>query len=300
MSFASIFGLMNRIKRINFAGLIPGLALLALLTAPAVAQPPPPAAGNPAPAVAAPTAAQSATTATTPPKPPVDVLPDSVPDEVNPFADPQNEPQPLRPSGAPASLSIDIELEDNDGIRAMAMLLNGPDFVWVTEPFDDWLLAPIGADESAAFVYKNQTIARLSLTLYKGTDLMPDINRGNIIQYLSAVRAADPKSFALLTPFPKGNTDLLEPARFSGFMGQGFKYALENPTVLIYHVWIVDLNHEYQLVIKLASPPALVSRLETQVTYILGRGRARQGLGVEPPKAAASSATGSARPPTAE
>jgi hypothetical protein len=283
--------MMNQCRRISRFGLILGSILL---TVRAAAQTPASAAGTPASP-----AARAATAPATPPKPPVDVLPDSVPDDVNPFADGKNLPQPLPPAGAMAPLSVDVEIEDTDGLPAMAMLTKGPDFTLVSEPFDDWLLAPVGADESVAFVYKNQTAARLSLALYKGQDLMPEINRDNLIQYLAAVRAADPKMFALLTPFPKGSTDMLDPTRFCGFTGQGFKYALATPTVLIYHVWVVDLNHQYQLLVKLASPPALLSRLESQVLFTLGRGHTRKGLGVAEPKPAASPATGSGTAPTA-
>lgn len=274
---------MNRRTRIGWCGLILGLSLL--VATEAGAQTPPPAARPAAQAAAKPKG------------PPPDPLPDSVPDNVNPFADPKNMPKPLNPNGTPLSMSIDVEVDDFDGLGAMLMHFHGPDFEWITTALDDWVPAPAGADESIAFVYKIQTRARLSLALYHGTDLMPDINRDTIIQYLAAVRADNPKGFALLTPFPPGDNEVLGATRFSGFIGQGFKYAFANPLVLIYHVWIVDLNHQYQLMIRLASPPAMFARLEQQAVYTLGGGHVVKGLGIIPPKPAG---TAPARAPSVD
>jgi hypothetical protein len=223
-------------------------------------------------------------------------LPDSVPDAVNPFADPKSPPRPVPPAGTPLSLNVDEETENFDGFYVAKLLFNGPDFTWVTDPLTDWIIAPAGGDESAAFVYQLQTKARLSFALYKGKELMPEINRDNIIQYLAFVRAEDPKNFALLTPFPKDVTEPLNPTRFSGFMGQGFNYAVANPYVFVYHVWILDLNHQYQLMIKLVSPAALVDRLDAQIRFTLGRGAIRKGLGMESPKPAAGSGTAKPAP----
>ena len=246
---------------------------------------------------AAPAKTARAASPAAPKPPPPDPLPPSVPDAVNPFADPKTAPVPLRSSGVPASLGVDVQIENFDGFNVMKLLMNGPDFEWVTDPLDDWLLAPAAADESVAFVYKNQTKARVSLTLYSGQGLMPDINRDTIGQYLAAVRAPAPDSFALLTPFPKGDNEVLNPIRLSGFMAQGFAYAIANPTVLIYHVWIADFNHQYQLVVKLASPPALVDRFDMQVRTIFGQGYIRKGLGVKAREPAASPAGDSGKPP---
>ena len=228
------------------------------------------------------------------------VLPDPVPDNVNPFADKQNPPKPLKIPSVPASLRIDVLPENFDGLTVLTMLINGPDFVWATDPLSDWRPAPTSYDESAAFVYETQPKARLSFYLYKGKDLMPEITPGNLIQYLAAMRASAPDSFVCLTPFVKDDTNLVNPVRFSGFIGQGVAYASAIPSVLVYHVWVVDLNHQYQLVIKLASPPVLVDRLDKQVRYTLGRGDIRKGLGQDKPAPkpapAAGSSTARAKP----
>jgi len=280
------FGIIRLSPRGALPGLMLGMLLLTLVRAGAQSAP---ASTMPAPAPAA---------STQPKPPPPDPLPDSVPADVNPFADAKNIPTPRRPTGTPTTLNVDQQTENFDGFYVAKLLFNGPDFTWVTDPLVDWVIAPAGADESAAFVYEFQTKARLSLALYKGKELMPEINRENIIQYLAAVRAEDPKNFALLTPFPKDVTDLLNPTRFSGFIGQGFNYAVANPYVYIYHVWILDLNHQYQLMIKLTSPPSLVDRLDAQIRFTLGRGTIRKGLGVDQPKPAAGSGTAKPAPRT--
>jgi len=226
------------------------------------------------------------------PAPPIEtapapaVMPDSVPDNVNPFADRQHPPPALKIPGQTVPLRIDIVKESFDGLTVLTTLINGPDFVWATDYLNDWRPVAPASDESAAFVFATQVKSRLSLSLYKGRDLMPEITTNSLIQYLAAMRASAPDSFVLLTPLTRDDPNLVNPERFSGFIGQGVAYALPLPNGLIYHVWIVDLNHQYQLVIKLASPPALLARLDQQIRTVLGRGNIRRGLGQNLPQPA--------------
>jgi len=207
------------------------------------------------------------------------VLPDPVPDNVNPFADQQHPPQPLNIPSQTVPLRIDIIKENFDGVTVLKMLINGPDFVWATDYLNNWRPVPPAFGESAAFVFETQPKTRLSLSLFKGRELMPEITANTLIQYLAAMRAPAPGSFALLSALTRDDPNLVNPVRFSGFIGQSVAYSLAWPSGLIYHVWIVDLNHRYQLVIKLASSPALLDRLDQQVRDTLGRGNIRSGLG---------------------
>jgi hypothetical protein len=224
------------------------------------------AAGTPAPAAA---------TASAPP-----VIPVSVPDNVNPFAG-QTKPAPLK-LPAPIPLSIDIKPATFDGLATLQMFVNGPDFNWMFDPLDDWILAPVGVGESAALIYKLKPEIRLSLTLYPA-ELMPDLTPAQITQYLAAVREPNPDDFVLLSPIPPGAGNL-EITYFSSFRGQGVAYAIVGANVLIHHQWFVDLNHEYVLVVDLACPQALLDRLDPQVRFTLGRSRVLKGLGVDETK----------------
>jgi hypothetical protein len=217
-----------------------------------------------------------------------------VPDDVNPFVDEKNAPQPLKVPGLPEALGVNVNVEQFDGFTVGKLVFSGPDFEWVTDPLKEWIIAPASFDESAAFVYRNPPVARLSLTLYKGNSLMPEITQDTISQYLAMVRADNPKGFILLTPLHKGSTDALSPTRFSGFTGQGFSYAMTTPTPLVYHVWIADMNHQYQLVIKLSAQPTLMDMLDPQIRMTLGRGYIRKGLGTDQPSPAPAPATGTA------
>ena len=281
MLLEQISGLMNRRTRIGWCGLILGLSLL--VATEAGAQTPPPAARPAAQAAAKPKG------------PPPDPLPDSVPDNVNPFADPKNMPKPLNPNGTPLSMSIDVEVDDFDGLGAMLMHFHGPDFEWITTALDDWVTAPAGADESIAFVYKNpDSRAPLARALPR---------HGFDAGYQSGQRSSNTSPRCAPTTrnpsrcsrrFPQATTKCSSATRFSGFIGQGFKYAFANPLVLIYHVWIVDLNHNTSWWLRLASPPAMFAPAGAQAVYTLGGGHVRQG----PRRRSAQAAAGSVpRPP---
>ncbi len=253
-----------------------GLTPLALAAADPAIPASPPAATTPA--ASAPTSSTPAPAAATAPAPLV--IPDSVPDNVNPFAGPVK-PVPLKVP-APLTLNVDIKHATFDGFTTMQMFVSGPDFNWMFDPLDDWILAPVGYGESVALVYKLKPEARLSLTLYPA-DLMPGLTLAEITQYLATVREPNPDGFILLSPIPQGGGNL-EVTYFSSFRGQGVAYALVGSTVLIHHQWFVDLNKEYVLVIDLACPPALLDRLDPQVRFTLGRSRVLKGLGMDEPK----------------
>jgi len=240
---------------------------------------------SPAPTPAA-TAASSQPTA--PAKAPL-VIPDPVPDNVNPFTD-KVLPVPLK-IPAPLAMKVEIRVDTFDGINPLEMYISGPDFNWMFDPLDDWTVAPTGFSESVAFVYDTNTRVRLSLTLYKA-DFMPEITPEAITQYLAAVREPNPAAFVLLTAIPK-EAGSLDVTYFSNFRGQGVAYALVGSTVVFHHQWFVDLNHQYVLVIDLACPQALVSRLDSQVRFTLGRSKILKGLGTEQPKPQPAPAPGS-------
>ncbi len=238
------------------------------------------------------TAATGPAQPATPAKVPL-VIPDPVPDNVNPFAD-KVKPTPLK-IPAPAALKVDIHYESFDGLLPLQMFISGPDFYWMFDTLDDWTVAPIGFSESAAFVYDTNPQARLSLALYKA-DFMPEITPDVIAQYLAAVRDPNPAAFVLLSPIPK-DAGSLDVAYFSNFRGQSAAYALVSTTVVYHHQWFVDLNHQYVLVIDLAAPQALIGRLDSQVRFTLGRSKVLKGLGADAPKAPPAPANGSGTAP---
>ena len=184
-------------------------------------------------------------------------------------------------------MNADIHTVQFDGMQVLSFFVDGPDFEWLLDPLDDWALVPKGMGESFAFVYTKNPAARLSFSLYGEKEFMPDISPASIILYLAAVRENDPRGFILTTPIPKG-TETLPLVRFAMYGGQGVTYATTTPVLLLHHDWFADLNGEYQLVVKLTSPPALISRLETQLQFVFNRASARKGLGVVPPAAPGS------------
>lgn len=243
------------------------------------------AATTPAPAAAttAVTPTASAKAPATPPIPP----PDPVPDDVNPFADEENLPKPLETINITCTpMSVDTHTIQFDGMQVLTSFVEGPDFEWEFDPLDDWTLAPKGFGESFAFVYAKAPAARLSFSLYGEKEFMPDISPSSITQYLAAVREDDPKGFILTTPIPKGAPNL-PMFRIIRYGGQGVTYATTSPVLLLHHDIFFDLNGQYQLVVKLTSPPALMNRLEAQLWFTFGRGAARKGLDVAPATAPA-------------
>jgi hypothetical protein len=247
---------------------------------------PPAAAASAATTAPAPaTAANPAVTASKPAVPPAIPPPDSVPDDVNPFADAHNLPKPLTTINMSCTpMNADMRIVQFDGNSMHRFYLEGPDFEWEFDPLDDWILAPKGIGESFAFVYSKNPQARLSFSLYGAKEFMPNISPASIVLYLAAVRENDPKGFILTTPIPK-DTLTLPFIRFAFYGGQSVTYATTSPVLMLHDDWFADLNGEYQLVMKLTSPPALMSRLETQLRFIFNRGAARKGLGMVPPPA---------------
>ncbi|HTB64540.1 MAG TPA: hypothetical protein VK737_13230 [Opitutales bacterium] len=238
---------------------------------------------TPVASTVAPAAANNPASAKAPATPPV-APPVSVPDNVNPFADKTQLPPSLN-LPAPTPLSVDIHSEVFDGMPTMRMFIKGPDFEWMFDLLDDWSTVPAGAGESAAFIFtRDNPQARLSLSLY-ASSVMPEVNSTAITQYLAAVRASDPDSFVLLTPFAK-DSDILPVTYFSSYRSEGANYAIVTSKVVMHHQWFVDLNHQYVLVMDLVCPPSLMDRLDGQVRFTLGRSRVRKGLGTEEPKPA--------------
>lgn len=232
-----------------------------------------------------------------PAPPPPEVPPPSVPDNVNPFADENNLPKPLKlPAGIPLRLNVDVHPENFDGLTVMQMVFNGPNFEWVFDPLSDWTLAPTSSAESVAFIYEANPKARLALTLYAAKDFIPEITTPYIIQYLAAVRDSAPQSFVLLTPIAKGTTNIGS-TYFANFGGQGVAYAMTSPAVSIHHLWFVDLNHEYLLLIDLMAPSTLIDKLDAQVRFTLGRSKVRKGLGSNQPPAAPAASDSAAPAP---
>jgi len=181
-------------------------------------------------------------------------------------------------------MNADMRALQFDGTSIQTFFVEGPDFEWQFDSLDDWIQAPKSFDESFALVYAKDPAARLSFCLYNGKDFMPDLTPASIIQYLAAVRQDNPKEFILTTPLTKDMLSL-PGTHFAGFSGQGVTYATTLPTLMLHHDWFLDLNGQYQLVVKLASPPALLSRLEPQLSFIFNRGATRKGLGVNHPPA---------------
>lgn len=218
-----------------------------------------------------------------PPEPPVP--PPSVPDEVNPFADEANLPQPLKwPSAARPRIDVSVKPIQFDGLTILQMTFNGPDFVWQFDPLADFGLTPAGAAESAAFLYQPNPVAHLTFTLYAKGELLPDFTPASLAQYLAAIRANAPRNFVLMTPFPK-DAKFIQPDGLCGFQAQTVDYAICTQTdVTVHHDVFLDLNHQYILVASLTGPQALVEKLSGTLHYFLTRSRVLKGLGVKEEK----------------
>jgi hypothetical protein len=256
---------------------------------------PPPSATAPAattaPAAVSVSAASAAATTASQAAPPIPP-PDSVPDAVNPFADEKNLPKALATMGIGCTaMNADMHVIQFDGVGAYIFSVEGPDFELQFEPLEDWIIAPKSYDESFAFVYSKVTDARLSFCLYGPKEFLPDLKPTSIVQYLEAIREDDPKNFILTTPIPPG-IPALAGNHFANYNGQGVTYATTSPVLRLHHDWFVDLNGQYLLVIKLTSPPGLISRLENQILTIFNRGVATKGLGIVPPSEAPPADTG--------
>lgn len=230
--------------------------------------------------------ASVAPAAATPAAPPLVKLPEpppaSVPDAVNPFADPDNQPQPLKwPSGARPALSIDVHPIQFDGLELTVMIMKGPDFEWQFNPLSNFVPAPTNSAESLAFIYEPRPVARVSFALFGREELLPDFTPASLVQYLASVRGSNAKNFILLTAFPK-DAEAIQADGLCGFKSESVDYAIvNNGEVTYHHDWLIDLHNEHQLLVSLTAPKALMEQLKPQVNAFLNNSRVLKGLGVK-------------------
>lgn len=235
--------------------------------------------------------AASATTAAAPKPPEPPAIPPSVPDEVNPFAKDDSQPEPLKwPSASRPGITVDVHPTQFDGLTIMEMIWKGPDFEWQFDPLSDFVPAPAGSSESLAFAYETKPEVRLSIALYRRGELLPQFNADAMVAYLAAIRAKSPKNFVLLTPIPH-EAQFIQPDGLCGFQAQAVDYAIVTQSeVIIHHDLFLDLHNQYVLLAGLSGPQAMVDRLKPTIRLLFARSRLLNGLGVkeEAPRPAAT------------
>ncbi len=198
--------------------------------------------------------------------------PPSVPDNVNPFADENNLPQPLKwPGAARPRIDVDVHPIQFDGLTILQMYFKGPDFEWQFDPLGEFAPTPAGSTESAAFLYQPNPVARLTFALYARGELLPEFTPAGLTQYLAAIRATAPKNFVLMTPFPK-EAKFIEPDGLCGFQAQSVEYAIVTQTdVTVHYDTFLDLNHQYLLLVSLVGPQSLVEKLRPTLAEVFRR-----------------------------
>ena len=216
----------------------------------------------------------------------VAAFPPKIPDSANPFIvdDPKKLPEPLPPPGDHPKLECVVKNINFDGVGALEMTLQGPDFSWDIEPLTEWYTVPPGAGEAVAFVYSDNPKVRLSFTLYKPHGLLPALDAASLIRYVAGIRQSNPKGFVLITPFPPDGSG----GNGGSFHGSNFErvdYYFAPATGKVkdaveYNDYFIDLYGYYMLEMRLSGPLGWLDKIRPMLEFHLRRSVRRKGLGL--------------------